>query len=538
MYILPPIRTYPLSKDGVAAIKIIGEGPKGAKSFNLIRKAEILETLGFLFPRRNLVIKQSILLEGLRHAGLKHEWDNEPLPWDRRAREKFTLWAMDTFWPVVEKIFEGRAFFVRSNAPGDSLGRGVYSSVPFANLCRTYADDRLRKLGFANLLMHVVESYFSETAEKFRERAGFENSGINVMLCQFIGRVGAISEDERLLVPFMSAVVKSTLLHENPGDGLIRFEYGMGKGAISGRTLLYRERTDLPVDYPGSDTLEFETISGRGRVKRIDSSARNMNAITVDVGSETERIFGPEHEAIFGLVLRSAYPFIERQFIVEGYELLKWLANKIPVLEHANDGPIYLECVVSSFRDRLRWFVVQVSDFDPVHQLPNPPEKDVFISSDFYGHGMLENGRRNVFILGKEFVKNPDWKARLSEINKANKGFIVLIPQKALTGLDLTELSGGHFSNAGAVIEYRTLGSYKFERNLHLEGPSSEHFEQVMQDFDVLFIAAQNVLSNEEAATVNPAGITEGTALVSAACDRERGFAWWRIRELNLSQTN
>ena len=263
-----------------------------------------------------------------------------------------------------------------------------------------------------------------------------------------------------------------------------------------------------------------------------------MNAITVDIGSSAERIFSPEHEAIFGLVLRSAYPFMERQFIVEGYELLKWLADKIPVLEHANDGPIYLECVVSSFRDRLRWFVVQVSDFDPRHQLPNPPEKDVFISSDFYGHGMLEEARRKVFILGKEFVKNPDWKVRLSEINKANKGFIALIPQQALTGLDLTELSGGHFSNAGAVIEYRILGSYKFERNLHLEGPSSEHFEQVMQDFDVLFIAAQNVLSDDEAAKVNPGGITEGTALVSAACDRERGFAWWRIRELNIMKRN
>lgn len=181
----------------------------------------------------------------------------------------------------------------------------------------------------------------------------------------------------------------------------------------------------------------------------------------------------------------------------------------------------------------MRWFVVQSADFIPQHVLPAPPENADFVSqADFCGHGLVE-GRKQIYIFRADCFKNKSGIEVLRNINEREHDFVIFVPQQALTGLNLIELSGTFFSNAAAVIEYRAIGGAAFFTNVH-QNPSSEHFEQLSADFRIIFIPVDRIFTDRIATKMRYTNVLEGTADVMLACDRERGIAWGTIRNIEL----
>ena len=379
-------RVYPLSVDGVAAIHVLGEGPLGAKSMNLHNKRKVLDACSFLFPRRNLVITQELLVDALVNSGLSSGWSSGALPSRvdfANIRRNFIDWAKRVIWPVVEELFEGRAFYVRSDAPGDSLGRGVYSSQPFVNNHVT-RESSCKAECFASILFTVTTSYFNEAAIRFRERFGITEKGINVLCSQFIGRPGDFlmgGEHKTALAPFLSAVVKTTLV-AGTREGLIRFEYGLGSGALVGRTILVHDD-------------KAETLSTNRKMSGVVADIHHSSAEVIVLPSTSIERVDSSNYTVLELLMLSAYPKIAHSVEEHAVRMLELLAGNLLNYQKNNDGiPLYLELVSSSFRRApTYWFAVQVSDYEPMNSLPPPPEEVDFTSNkDFCGHGMV-NGR-------------------------------------------------------------------------------------------------------------------------------------------------
>ncbi len=515
------VREFPLGGRKVAKITLLGTGTLAPKTANLIKRSEMLEDSGLLFPRRNLVISSNILEEGVMVTGAREGWNADRLRYDGGIREAFGQWSDKNIWPLVEDVFRGRHIYIRSDAFGDSLGRGAYVSLPFANTQGKYESEQGRRRSFSNRLLEVVRSYFSDTAKAFRRVSGTTTPGITALLSQFIGQPSTTKiNGTRILMPFMSAVVKSTMFQGSPGKGLIRFEYGMGKGAISGRTVLL------------DNGRATETIVGRKKMPGIYCSWVGSNVTVFDLNHSRDTVFDDTKWAVMNSVLSGAYP-IEKDKGIEGHakELLSWLAGNVPKLEQRNGGPLYLELVSSSFRNRLKWFVVQNADYPPMHQISSPPKYTQFYSNaDFYGHGEVK-GDKKIFVFSREAFRKDNLKEtmeRLSQINKNHIDFVLVLPQEALTGTNLTDLSGTCFSNAAAVVEYQSIGDEFWRGSVH-QDPSSEHFEQLARDMDTLFVPVEKLeLKGVEINRGKEPTVMCGE--VHIACDRERQIAWGSIK--------
>ncbi|GEM_PF-3075321 len=517
---------HKLSKDGVATIHVIGSGRLGGKSANLVHKAPMLEECGFLFPRRNLGISSDVLLEGMMKSGLKDGWNAQP---QERAKQEFKqafgIWAVQSVWPVAKAIFEGRSFYIRSDAPLDSLGRGVYDSEPFLNNSRSCPNENDRAEIFARGLYNVVMSYFGDAAAEFRKRSGALEEGMNVQLSQFIGRFGDLNFEGRVqpaLAPFLSAVVKTSRFG-GKGGGLVRFEYGMGSGALKGRSILLGQNG------------ETSTIVGKNIVKGIDTCPWNSRSeIMLEDRNVVVELPGSNRAAL-SMFMKSAYPEIKQDIDKEAQRLLWWLAENNSKIEEKNGGiPLYLELVSSSYKKEgtIRWFVVQDADYTPMENMPALPERPTFVSgSDFSGHGQI-SGKRKLFVFGPDACGGEKWLLNLEEINSQNEGYAVAIPQSALSGFNLTALtnmSARYFSNAAAVLEYESLGHKDSPKIAHEIGrQSSEHFEQLALDFEILFIPVKHLFGEGESGMA-PEKIGEYLCDATFVCDKERGIAWGKV---------
>lgn len=519
------IKEYGLGPEGIAKITFMGTGILAPKSENIIRKSKMLERLGFIFPRRNLVISSNVLAEGIVASGSKEMWKAGRMRNDGVSREAFKQWSDRNVWPVVEGVFEGRHLYVRSDAFGDSLGRGAYESVPFPNRQGEFSDEDERKRAFSNALFQVLRSYFSDTANAFRKAGGIVAEGMNILLSQFVGEPSSQRfNDKRILMPFMGAVVKTSLFSQRPGKGLVRFEYGMGKGAISGRSIL--------VD----NGRATQTIVGRSRKEGVYCSWIGTKVTGLDLKVSNEIELDDTKWAVLNSILSGAYP-TERGKGIEQHakELLTWLAERLPKLQEKNGGPLYLELISSSFQNRLRWFVVQAADYPPMHEIPEPPKYTQFYSNtDFSGHGEVK-GERKVFLFQRDAFEGESTKKtleKLSRINDLNQEFVLILPQEALSGMNLVEMSGTYFSNAAAVIEYQSIGDEFWKDSVH-QSMSSEHFEQLARDFDMLFIPVEKLRLEgvELGKSREPLSFN---ADVHLACDRERQIGWGSIRNPKL----
>ncbi len=91
-----------------------------------------------------------------------------------------------------------------------------------------------------------------------------------------------------------------------------------------------------------------------------------------------------------------------------------------------------------------------------------------------------------------------------------------------------------HFIHAAAVIEYECINPDELPRIYHVSGPPSEHFEQLMLDFERLFIPVDNPFPSGLPFRVAPSEVVEIVADVQLACDKERGIAWGKIRDVEL----
>lgn len=516
---------HQLSKDGVATIRVMGNGRLGGKSANLVGKAPMLEECGFLFPRRNLNVSSDVLLEGMVKCGLKDGW-NAGL--EERSKPEFVrafcAWAAESIWPTATAVFDGRTFYVRSDAPMDSLGRGVYESEPFIN-SKGYPTEIGRAEAFARRMYNVLMSYFGYAAAEFRKGSSVPEEGMNIQLSQFIGRFGNLYFDgnnEPALAPFLSAVVKTSRFHGG-GGGLVRFEYGMGSGALKGRSILI-----------GQDG-KVSTVAGKEIVKGIDASIwKSRSEILLADRNEVVELPGSNGAAL-SMFMKSAYPEIRQGIEKEAQQLLWWLAENNSRIEAMNGGvPLYLELVSSSYRKQgeMRWFVVQDADYAPMESMPAPPENPAFVScSDFSGHGQI-SGRRKLFVFAPDACNGDGWLRGLEEINLRNEGHIVAIPQAALSGLNLaamTEVSARYLSKAAVVLEYERLVQGSMPRIAHDEGKmSSEHFEQLALDLKTMFIPVKHLFGAGDGIEQRE-GICEYVCDATFACDKERGMAWGKM---------
>ncbi len=509
------IREYGLGP-GIANITVFGTGPEGKKSGDIIRKSKMLEKVGLLFPRRNLVLKADVLAEGIASTGSREGWKGNSLPEGELSREAFDKWCKKEIWPLVENTFEGRAIYVRSDAPGDSLGRGVYDSVPFPNREGIRKDQSTRPEEFSRRLFQVIKSYFSDTAKAFSEACGDVRSGMSVFLSQFVGQP---AKNRGVLMPFMSGVIKSTLFKGTPGNGIVRFEYGMGKGALSGRTIIVE------------NGVPIETIFEKKRAKGVYCSWVGTNVTGFNLTLSEEIKLDDSKWALLSNILSEAYPLAGKSVDTHGKSLLKWLIKNIPKIENENGGPIYLELVCSSFKNRLRWFVVQVADYPPMHQIPPSPKDVQFVSnSDFYGHGEVKR-TKTIYLFSREAFKSKTAMEQMAEINREKKDFVFVLPQDALTGTNLTSLSGTYFSNASAVLEYQILGDEGWRGSLHKE-PSCEHFEQLCRDLNILFIPVERLKLGGLERSLTGEHPLVLTGDVHLACDKERRIAWGSLTNL------
>ncbi|MFH0817548.1 MAG: hypothetical protein V1909_02830 [Candidatus Micrarchaeota archaeon] len=511
------VREYPLGDTGIAKITVLGTGVSGSKSGNIISKSGMLERNGLIFPRRNLVIRADVLEEGIFAAGEKKGWNANFITEGDSSRKAFGEWSSHEIWPIAEGIFDGRPFYIRSDAFGDSLGRGAYESVPFANAYREEKSKESLKVGFSSGLFEVIKSYFSDTAKAFRSATRVNQPGMCVFLSQFIGQPATRN---KLLMPFLSAVVKTTLFQEQPGKGIVRFEYGMGKGALSGRSIIVENGNPI------------ETVVNKTREKGIYCSWQGSRITAFSLEHSIDMEYDDSKWTYLCSVLAGAYPLAGKWVDDQGKELLSWLVNILPKLERENGAPLYLELVSSSFQNRLRWFVVQAADYPPMHAMPPPPKAVQFISNtDFYGHGEV-NGEKEIFAFSREAFTNGKAKEELTAINASHKDFVVVLPQEALTGTNLTSLSGKCFSNACAVLEYQTLEGELYRGTVH-DRASYEHFEQLARDLETLFIPIEKLKLEgfEQEFSFERATALKGD--VHIACDKERQIAWGNITNLS-----
>jgi hypothetical protein len=514
------LRKHELSPDGVAAIRVIGEGKLGKKCANLLEKRETLDRCGFLFPRRNLVVTSDVVLDTLRKSGLDEGWDAGDIGLREKKEifSKFRTWAVSEIWPLVKEIFEHRAMYIRSDTSWDSLGRGVYDSVPFANGYGSSSDDAKRAEAFSRGFFQVVMSYFDETAAHVSRKLGITDKGINVFFSQFIGRDGEFplhGWSRRALVPFISAVVKTTIV-SGKRESLVRFEYGLGSGALVGRTMII-----------GEDSTT--TLSKKQRKEGIHPDLINASPeVIVLPDVRVENVDG-SNWAVIDMLMKSAYPQISGSTVNGARTLLSEIVENVGHYEAENSGiPLYLELVSSSFRDSIRWFAVQAGDFEPVNPLP-PPEADADFTSnkDFSGHGIVK-GRKKLFIFGKDSFSTNSGMRFLEEINNTNDDFIVILPQHVFTGNNLVSLDARHFFRARAILEYERLSVDEMPNVWHKQGPPSEHFEQLALDLDLLFIPVDYPFSSLPF-PVPPEGIIKTEADVLFACDKERGISWGKM---------
>ncbi|MFH1448135.1 MAG: hypothetical protein ABIG39_04690 [Candidatus Micrarchaeota archaeon] len=518
------VREFGLGPEKVAKITFFGTGLLAPKTANIIKKADMFEESGLMFPRRNLVVSSNILEEGVIVSGSRKGWGAERLRHDGASKEAFGQWSDRIIWPLVEELFEGRHIYIRSDAFGDSLGRGVYESVPFANMQGRYGGDEERKRSFSNGLFGIIRSYFSDTAKAFREVSGVSIPGMTALLSQFIGEPSTSTfNDRRILMPFMSAIVKSTLFGGSPGKGLIRFEYGMGKGAISGRSILI------------DNGKAIETIVERSRKQGLYCSWIGSKVTGFDLGHSQDVVFDDTKWMVMSSILSGAYP-MEKGKGIEGHakELLRWLVKMVPRLEDKNGGPIYLELISSSFRNKLKWFVVQNADYQPMHQIPPPPKDVQFVSNaDFCGHGEVK-GNKQIFVFSREsFEKHKanETMDKIAEINRTYQDFVVVLPQEALTGTNLTDLSGTHLSNASVVLEYQSIGDEFWRGTVH-QRSSSEHFEQLVRDLETMFVPVEKLKLEGIELKTEKDGPLVIRGDVHIACDKERHIAWGSLRNL------
>ncbi len=511
------IKDYGLGNTEIAKMTILGVGIGGSKSSNIIAKSPFLERNGFIFPRRNIIIKADVLEEGIISTGERKGWNAEAIPKGELSRKAFTQWSNREIWPLTEEIFGGRSLYIRSDAFGDALGREAYTSVPFANSLGNYKDPEHLKVSFANGLFEVVNSYFSDTAKAFRKAAGILQPGMCVFLSQFIGQP---SHGWNVLMPFMSAVVKTTLFEGQPGKGVVRFEYGMGKGALTGRSIVVEKGRPI------------ETISGKKRWGGIYCSWQGARITGFSLSHRNEVEYEDSKWTALHSAFSEAYPLAGRSMDTHGKELLGWLVKSLPKLEHENGSSLYLELVSSSFQNRLRWFVVQVADYPTMNEIPAPPKDAQFVSNlDFYGHGEIK-GKKEVFVFSRESFSTGMARQQLSIINGIHKDFVVVLPQEALTGLNLVELSGSCFSNASAVLEYQMLGDEEYRGTVH-QKPSYEHFEQLARDLKTMFIPVEKLELSGFEKRLPPDEPLVLRGDVHIACDKERRIAWGSLRNLS-----
>ncbi len=514
------LKKHELSQDGVAAIRVLGDGRLGKKCANLLKKRKILDRCGFLFPRRNLVVTSDVILDTLRNSGLREGWDAKDIDFKKRDAifPNFEEWAVREVWPLVRKVFEHRALYIRSDTSWDSLGRGVYDSVPFANAYGSHLDDAANARIFSKGFFQVVMSYFDETAAHISRKLGVKDKGINVFFSQFIGRDGEFllhGNRKRALVPFLSAVVKTTVV-QGKREALVRFEYGLGSGALVGRTMIIGENG-------------VTTLSKKQRKDGIQPDVMNAAPeVIVLPDVRVENVDG-SNWSVIEVLLKSAYPQINKDVTSEACKLLGEIVQNIGHYEKENgDMPLYLELVSSSFQDSIKWFAVQAGDFKPVNPLPPPGNNMDFTSNkDFSGHGIVK-GRKKLFIFGADAFSTGKGVRVLEDINKNNNDFIVVIPQHALTGNNLVSLSARHFYRASAVLEYERLLEDEMPRVWHKEGPPSEHFEQLALDLNLLFIPVDHPFKGLPF-HVLPADVVRTEADVILACDKERGISWGKI---------
>ncbi|MCX6778327.1 MAG: hypothetical protein NT157_05595, partial [Candidatus Micrarchaeota archaeon] len=260
----------------------------------------------------------------------------------------------------------------------------------------------------------------------------------------------------------------------------------------------------------------------------------------MDLAAAEEKKFDETKWGLLNSILAGAYPLSGRSVEENGRELLGWLIRSVPKIEKENGGPVYLELVSSSFMNRLRWFAVQVADFPLMHSIPAPPKDAQFVSnSDFCGHGEVK-GRKEIFVFSRKAFgalgskKSADTMLELARINAEKRDFVVVLPQEALTGTNLSDLkqaSGKYFSNACAVLEYQMLGGSEWAGSLHQE-LSCEHFEQLARDFKLLFIPVEKLSLGGFEAKLGDEHAMPMAGDVHLACDRERRVAWGSLRNL------
>jgi hypothetical protein len=373
-------------------------------------------------------------------------------------------------------------------------------------------------------------SYFNEAAIRFRERFGISEKGINVFCSQFIGRLGKFllgGEQRQALAPFLSAVVKTTLV-SGTREGLIRFEYGLGSGALVGRTILVHD-------------THAETLSGKHRLCGVHADLMHTGAEVLVLPHAAVEKIEPSNSSVLNILLASAYPKIMGPVAEAARRMLELLVSEIHRYQELNHGPLYLELVSSSFRSTpIFWFVVQASDFTPMNPIPRPPgDVDFSSNKDFCGHGMIQ-GKKNVYIFGETLFNVQDVNKPsqgmliLEDLTKRDSDFVVIVPQQALSGTNLTSVNNRHYLSAAVVIEYERLHQHDSPRKAHTSGPSSEHFEQLMLDFERLFIPVDCPFPQGLAFGVGSDDVVRVMADVTLACDRERGIAWGKVENIKF----
>ncbi|HAU66649.1 MAG: hypothetical protein UT30_C0011G0025 [Candidatus Uhrbacteria bacterium GW2011_GWF2_39_13] len=435
------------------SFEVFGDGSLGLKAQDLNQYAPLLADVGLSVPE-GFVIATGIfdrLVQEENFEATIGKSQTVPCP-------NFLL-AINTI--ILESMETGRYYAIRSSALSEHGGTGIYKSTFFLRTGKM--DEDLNALWQCQ--RQVYASEFSQNAKAWREKV----QG-SVGMAILIQPVAGFSFEESFL-PALSGVAYTSY----KGLPTVRVVIGMCTKAVKGDGLIYHKPKNVHQD-PLDNMLVFQ----RDLWDQDKADVLTYNGINQ---------------------IDTQYPEIHGE-IARGFKSFNGLFDQLTKLRA--HGEFYLEWTIVGNQV----YVVQCSSHDD--RLPDDlPEVDD-------GHFLLLEGT-DVLHFGRAHCRGiiyvHEWTVQtahaLEHLNKQIKGYLLIVPQEALSGLavfqkDPNPFEFRHFSNALVVVERQQTYTPKQVENMkmlrmlvadHSNGYGASHFSGLCENADILFIGGTFDLS-------------------------------------------
>ena len=434
----PPIK----SSHKVAAEKLeqhnnwtfYGSGSTGAKAQQLFDKEAMISQAGFtLFPRA--VLRTGWFCDFLERSGV-----NSALARGASSEEILGLIKEGEFNPGEQKTllsiserFIGAPVAIRSSAPGDSAGTGVYASA----FCLNNRTPEENLGGITEAVKTVLASYYSESAAAFRRDTASGDEGIAVMIENVFGESG-IHEDRKYTKsadagrPYFSPLLSGCGYSSTSGaSGYVVLVAGLPTGAVAGEEDLLR----LPLEEDNLG-LPLSLYDGYEEYWHSHSEPLRCSAcIWLDNGE-----------------LGSWRRVSEDEELSIAKQKLEGLGSRLRKLEALAGGPQYFEWAMKVVDGKEIHTILQISDAGKAPagvEFPQNPQ-NVLAESKIVG------GEKRVVASGIFVCPSADFTfgrgaEMLAEYNEQNNGYLLVIDSSYFSSVRHS-LPYSCFSNAAAVL--------------------------------------------------------------------------------------